>query len=44
MGEILRWQGKYNQAVEEYGRVIGLEPYGKWADKAQKAIWSIKGL
>jgi len=44
MGEILRWQGKYPQAMEEYGRVIGLEPYGKWADKAQKAIWSIKGL
>lgn len=44
MGEILRWQGKFEEAVEEYGRVIGLEPYGEWADKAQKAIWSIKGL
>jgi tetratricopeptide (TPR) repeat protein len=44
MGETLRWQGKHREATEEYGRVMGLEPYGQWADKAQKAIWSIKGL
>ncbi len=44
MGEILRWQGRYNEAVLEYGKVLGLEPYGLWADRAQAAIWAIKGL
>jgi len=43
-GEILRWQGRYKEAVEEYGRVLGIEPYGIWADRAEAAIWAIKGL
>lgn len=44
LGEILRWQGRYRDAIEEYGRVLGIEPYGGWADLAESAIWAIKGL
>ena len=33
-----------DEALEAYGRVIGIEPYGQWADKAQEGIWAIKGL